>query len=219
MRDRPRGRVSLVLPDDAEGLPAPVVAHESDGAAELHDPSARIGHHELRADTSRVPVANVSRRFGESFSIAARLSVSVRALRGDKLRVDLRQSGSRDIVRARRDWPVRDIADESIFVYESSAHTEQVGTLRPVASAVERPRLVLRPQSSHDPAVTVVANYQSNFSFAPSVAAVMIAGMPIARAASAKAKSSNMGLPLQLFRSNSNAPDREHRAPSLWGVI
>ena len=146
MRDRPRGRVSLVLPDDAEGLPAPVVAHESDGAAELHDPSARIGHHELRADTSRVPVANVSRCFGESFSIAARLSVSVRALRGDKLRFDLRQSGSRDIVRARRDWPVRDITDESIFVYESSAHTEQVGTLRPVASAVERPRLVLRPK-------------------------------------------------------------------------
>ena len=38
MRNGPGGRVSLVLPDDTEGLPAPVVAHKCDGTAELHDP-------------------------------------------------------------------------------------------------------------------------------------------------------------------------------------
>jgi len=146
MRNGPGGRVSLVLPDDTEGLPAPVVAQKCDGTAELHDPSARIGRHELRANASCIPIPNVSRRFGESFSIAAGLTLSIRALRGVKLRVDLRQSGSRDIVRARRDWPIRHIADKGIFVYESSAHAEQIGALQRVASVIEQPRLSREPE-------------------------------------------------------------------------
>ena len=66
----------------------------------------------------------------------------MRAMRGRKLRIDLRQSGFRNIVRTRRNRPIRDIADEAIFVYESSAHAEQIGTSPGVG---QRPRPVQAP--------------------------------------------------------------------------
>ena len=90
MRNGARRRVSLVLPDNTERLFATIVAHKRHAAAKLHESDARIRHDQLRANTSGLPVPKVSRRLGESFSIAAGLSFSVRTLRGFKLNVDLR---------------------------------------------------------------------------------------------------------------------------------
>ena len=90
MRNGARRRVSLVLPDNTKSLFATVIAQKRHDAAELHESDVRIGHDQLRANTSGLPVPKVSRRFGESFSIAAGLSFSVRTLRGLKLNVDLR---------------------------------------------------------------------------------------------------------------------------------
>ena len=90
MRNGAGRRISLVFPDNTEGLFATVVAQKRHGAAELRESDGRIGHDRLRADTSGLPVPKVSRCFGKSLSIAARLSISVRTLRGLKLYVDLR---------------------------------------------------------------------------------------------------------------------------------
>jgi hypothetical protein len=145
--DASRSRISLVLSDDAEGLPPAIVAHERDGAAELHDGGSRIGHDQLRADSPRVPVANVSCRLGESFPIAAGLSLPIRALRGGKRGVELRQTGLSDIVRARRDRPVWEVTDQAVFVYERSAHPKQIGTLQRIASRPYGRVAVLRRES------------------------------------------------------------------------
>ena len=53
-------RVGLVLADDAEGLPAAVVARDGDGRAELHAVGRGRRFHQLRAGAPRAPVAQVA---------------------------------------------------------------------------------------------------------------------------------------------------------------
>lgn len=119
--------IGFILSDDPKGLLASVMANDRHSASELDRGNIGIRDDELCAGAPRIPVTKIARGIGERLAVARRLRFAMAASCRDQRRFDQFEAARRDVVRMLRNSSIRQIVDETIFVYKGSAHAPKDG--------------------------------------------------------------------------------------------
>jgi hypothetical protein len=130
VRYRSLRRISFVLSDNAKGLLASVIPNDRHGASELDSRNIGIAGNKLRAGAPGIPVAQIAPGLRERLAVARRLRFAMAPPCRVQRRFDQFQAARRDVVRMLGNGSIRQIFDETIFVYKGSAHARNMGIRR-----------------------------------------------------------------------------------------
>jgi hypothetical protein len=122
--------IGFILSDDPKGLLASVMANDRHSASELDRGNIGIGDDELCAGAPRIPVTKIARGNRERLAVAARLRFAMATPCRVPRRFDQFEAARRNVVRMLRNSSIRQIVDETIFVYKGSAHARNMGIRR-----------------------------------------------------------------------------------------
>jgi hypothetical protein len=130
VRDGPFGGIRLILADKPEGLLAPVIPYDGDGIPELNGTGARCGGNDLGAGAACAPIPQVSSGARQRRTVTRSLRFAIGAARGVERQINQRQSLFGHVIGVPGDGPIRHIVNESVLIYECSAHPPNIGVRR-----------------------------------------------------------------------------------------
>jgi hypothetical protein len=122
--------IGFILSDNPKGLLASVMANDRHSASELDRGNIGIRNNELCARAPRIPVTKIARGIRERLAVARRLRFAMAPPCRVQRRFDQFETARRDVVRMLGNGSIRQIVDETIFVYKGSAHARNMGIRR-----------------------------------------------------------------------------------------